>query len=237
MALQCSGVWLYHTLFNDFCIDGHMYCFQSFLNSNTVVINNYIHKTLHIFARISWGYTPKERLLRSRWFLMLLFIAEFPSKGLYSCVFWPGSMWESQFSLYCYIVLTCFIFYSLIISMVGHLLVYFICIMPICISFYELSNFCPFFYWIVLVFFPSIFKVFYNILELLVLQFSSVQLLSRVRLFATPWIAAHQASLSITNSRSSLRLTSIESVMPSSHLILCLVRIHNCTTLWREIQQ
>ena len=39
--------------------------------------------------------------------------------------------------------------------------------------------------------------------------------------FATPWIAAHQASLSITNSRSSLRLTSIESVMPSSHLILC----------------
>ena len=51
-------------------------------------------------------------------------------------------------------------------------------------------------------------------------QFSSVQLLSRVRLFATPWIAAHQASLSITISRSSLRLTSIESVMPSSHLIL-----------------
>ena len=52
-------------------------------------------------------------------------------------------------------------------------------------------------------------------------QFSSVQSLSRVRLFATPWITAHQASLSITNSRSSLRLTSIESMMPSSHLILC----------------
>ena len=53
-------------------------------------------------------------------------------------------------------------------------------------------------------------------------QFSSVQSLSRVRLFATPWIAAHQASLSITNSRSSLRrLMSIKSVMPSSHLILC----------------
>ena len=50
---------------------------------------------------------------------------------------------------------------------------------------------------------------------------SSVQLLSRVRLFATPGGAAHQASLSITNSRSSLRLTSIKSVMPSSHLILC----------------
>ena len=50
---------------------------------------------------------------------------------------------------------------------------------------------------------------------------SSVQSLSRVWLFATPWIAAHQASLSITISRSSLRLTSIESVMPSSHLILC----------------
>ena len=52
-------------------------------------------------------------------------------------------------------------------------------------------------------------------------KFSSVQSLSCVRLFATPWIAAHQAFLSITNSRSSLRLTSIESVMPSSHLILC----------------
>ena len=55
----------------------------------------------------------------------------------------------------------------------------------------------------------------------MVWQFSSVQLLSRVWLFATPWIAARQASLSITNSRSSLRLTSIDSVMPSSHLILC----------------
>ena len=52
-------------------------------------------------------------------------------------------------------------------------------------------------------------------------QFSSVQSLSCVQLFATPWIAACQASLSITNSWSSLRLTSIESVMPSSHLILC----------------
>ena len=53
------------------------------------------------------------------------------------------------------------------------------------------------------------------------LQFSSVQLLSRVRLFATPWIAVLQASLSITNSQSSPRLMFIESVMPSSHLILC----------------
>ena len=52
-------------------------------------------------------------------------------------------------------------------------------------------------------------------------QFSSVQSLSCVRLFATPWIAAHQASLSITNSQSSPKLTSIKSVMPSSHLILC----------------
>ena len=50
---------------------------------------------------------------------------------------------------------------------------------------------------------------------------SSVQSLSRVQLFATPWITARQASLSITNSGSSLRLASIESVMPSSHLILC----------------
>ena len=52
-------------------------------------------------------------------------------------------------------------------------------------------------------------------------QFNSVQTLSHVQLFATPWIEACQASLFLTNSRSSLRLTSIESVMPSSHLILC----------------
>ena len=52
-------------------------------------------------------------------------------------------------------------------------------------------------------------------------QFSSVQSLSHVRLFATPWFAARQASLSITNPQSSLRFTSVESVMPSSHLILC----------------
>ena len=52
-------------------------------------------------------------------------------------------------------------------------------------------------------------------------QSNSVQSLSHVRLFATPWITPRQASLSITNSRSSLRLTFIESVMPSSHLILC----------------
>ena len=50
---------------------------------------------------------------------------------------------------------------------------------------------------------------------------SSVQSFSRVRLFVTPWITAHQASLSITNSRSSPKLTCIESLMPSSHLILC----------------
>ena len=53
------------------------------------------------------------------------------------------------------------------------------------------------------------------------LQFSSVQLLSHVWLFATPWIAAHQSSLSIINTQNSLKFTSIESVMPSSHLILC----------------
>ena len=54
-----------------------------------------------------------------------------------------------------------------------------------------------------------------------VITLSSVQSLSHVWLFATPWIVAHQASLSITNSWSKLRLTSIELVMPSSHLILC----------------
>ena len=52
-------------------------------------------------------------------------------------------------------------------------------------------------------------------------QVSSVQSLSHVRLFATPWTAAHQTSLSITNSRSWPKLMSIELVMPSNHLILC----------------
>ena len=51
--------------------------------------------------------------------------------------------------------------------------------------------------------------------------FISVQLLNHVQLFATPWIAARQASMYITNSQSQLRLTSIESVMPSNHHILC----------------
>ena len=60
-----------------------------------------------------------------------------------------------------------------------------------------------------------------NFTWLLFLQVSSVQSLSRVRLFATPWIAARQASLSITNSRSLAKLMFIESMMPSSHLILC----------------
>ena len=60
-----------------------------------------------------------------------------------------------------------------------------------------------------------------ELFHLVKLKLSSVQSLSHVQLFATPWITAHQASLSITNSRSSLRLMSIESVMPSSHLILC----------------
>ena len=55
----------------------------------------------------------------------------------------------------------------------------------------------------------------------LLIRFGSVQSLSRARLFATSWIAACLASLSITNSRSSLKLRSIESVMPSSNLILC----------------
>ena len=53
------------------------------------------------------------------------------------------------------------------------------------------------------------------------MRITSVQLLSRVRLFATPWTAARQASLSITNSWSLLNLMSIESMMPSNHIILC----------------
>ena len=66
---------------------------------------------------------------------------------------------------------------------------------------------------------PIYWKLDYN--KIALTFFSSVQSLSRVRLFATPRIAARQASLSITNSRSLLKLMPIELVMPSSHLILC----------------
>ena len=68
---------------------------------------------------------------------------------------------------------------------------------------------------------PILLSVCYDSCPFIDIQFSSVQSLSCVWLFATPWIAAHQASLFITNSWSSLKLTSIELVMPSSHLILC----------------
>jgi len=68
--------------------------------------------------------------------------------------------------------------------------------------------------------------------QVMVYQVSSVQPLSRVRLFATPWTAARRASLSITNSRSLLKLTSIESVMPSSHLILG--RLMQCHSALKE---
>ena len=57
--------------------------------------------------------------------------------------------------------------------------------------------------------------------SILIINVSSVQSLSRVQLFVTPWTVAHQASLSITNSRSLLKLMAIELVMPSNHLILC----------------
>ena len=66
--------------------------------------------------------------------------------------------------------------------------------------------------------FPSPFK---DARIWILIQFGSVQSLSCVRLFGTPWIAVHQASLSITISWSSFKLTSIESMMPSTHLILC----------------
>ena len=68
---------------------------------------------------------------------------------------------------------------------------------------------------------PSQFSVKFLFTENKPKMHSSVQSLSRVQLFVTPWTAAHQASLSITNSQSSPKLMSIESMMPSSHLILC----------------
>ena len=66
----------------------------------------------------------------------------------------------------------------------------------------------------------KLFSAIYLIWLIIVVQFSSVQSISHVQLFATPWTTAHQAFLSITNSRSLPKLISIESVMPSNHLIL-----------------
>ena len=63
--------------------------------------------------------------------------------------------------------------------------------------------------------------IFHSLVCFRLPQFSSVQLLSHVRLFVTPWTAARQASLSITNSQSLPKLMSIKSMMPSNHLILC----------------
>ena len=65
---------------------------------------------------------------------------------------------------------------------------------------------------------------------------SSAQSLSCVRLIATPWTAAHQASLSITNFWSLLKLMSIESVMPSNHLILCRPLLHKCVLCAKSLQ-
>ena len=87
-----------------------------------------------------------------------------------------------------------------------------------------------YYYWVIIIFSISIIINLTLILKSPVpkysyigvsVQFSSVQSLSRVWLFVTPWIAARQASLSITNSQSSPKLMSIQSVMPSCHLILC----------------
>ena len=66
--------------------------------------------------------------------------------------------------------------------------------------------------------FPDLLRIYFGALRV---DFSSVQSLSRAWLFATPWAAARQASLSITNSQSLLSLMSTQSVMPSNHLILC----------------
>ena len=66
----------------------------------------------------------------------------------------------------------------------------------------------------------STFFPIYTYTHILIIYISSVQLLSHILLFATPWTAAHQASLPITNSQSLLKLMSIELVMPSNHLIL-----------------
>ena len=91
------------------------------------------------------------------------------------------------------------------------------CLLAICISFSVKSLFIYFANFPIRLFILLLIDWLIKFLYII----SSVQSLSHVRLFPTPWTAARQSSQSITNSRSSLRLTAIESVMPSSHLILC----------------
>ena len=93
----------------------------------------------------------------------------------------------------------------------------------VCFSDFELHTFVSYF---ICSYFPPFWRLSLHLVYSFlfcwkVFQFSSVQSLSHIQLFATPWITACQASLSITKSQSSLKLMRIESVMPSSHLILC----------------
>ena len=93
-----------------------------------------------------------------------------------------------------------------------------------CFELVTLSKYLIFFQLLLLL--PSIFPSTRVFSSELAFPTSSVQSFSHVQLFVAPWTAAHQVSLSITNSQSLLKLMSIESVMPSNHLILCRPLIH-----------
>ena len=108
--------------------------------------------------------------------------------------------------MYMYILCTYMCVY---VCMYTHVYVY------ICICIYVCIYVCVYFYICIYIY------VNIYICKYIFKFISLVQLLGHVRLLATPWTAAHQASLSITNSQSLLKLMSIESVMPSNHLILC----------------
>ena len=138
----------------------------------------------------------------------------------------------SNFRIFCVsvvLVVTCFSFLILfrsqffLVSLVKGLSILFVFSKnQLLVSFFSIFFFFSLFYFLLL--FPSTvfgIVVIQFFLVLLGVRFSSVQLLSCVQLFATPWTAGHQASLSITNSWSLLKLMSTESVMPSNHLILC----------------
>ena len=116
-----------------------------------------------------------------------------------------------------FVVLLCI---SLIMCDVEHLFMH---LLAICLSSLKKSLFSPLQHvFIGSIIFPEMsFRSCLYIFEINSLLVDSVQLLSHIRLFVTPRMAALQSSLSITNTRSSLKLMSIESMMPSSHLILC----------------
>lgn len=160
-----SIVWIYHAFFSDLCS-------QSFPVSNNAVVNNMLHKSRHIFARMSLGCNPRREIveIKVNTFVMLWIIARFPSVGLCSCVVWSAVCEGLVFTLLLHTCFVLYLFYSKcgwtsfqIFHMYKALFVFLF-------KWTIHSNFGSLFCWIMLVFFSSNFRLFYYILGLLALS-------------------------------------------------------------------